>query len=154
VGWIVIILVLDACSTHPRIGPNQQMTLVKHQPFRGSHRTMDYQIVFSYTFVEGHGGEPDRMEFSGRLVPRRGLDTFILRVHFLDESGYVLDTQILYAPGAGRGAGRATFSRVIEVPVGAVNIGFSHVAREQRIRPRGRRSAGYIALVWPNSVTE
>ena len=137
-GGMVMIFILLACSTNPRLGPHQQMALVEHQPYEGFHRTMDYQIGFGYTFHEGRGGKSDRIEFSGRLVPRRGLDTFILRVHFLDESGYVLGTQVLYAPGAGRGAGRATISRVIEVPTGAINIGFSHVAREQRIRPRGR----------------
>jgi hypothetical protein len=137
-GGMAMIFMLFSCSTNPRLGPHQQMALVKHHPYEGSHRTMDYQIGFAYTFHEGRGREPDRIEFSGRLVPRRGLDTFILRLHFLDESGHVLGTQVLYAPGAGRGAGRATISRVIEVPTGTVNIGFSHVAREQRIRPRGR----------------
>ncbi len=133
-----MLLMLASCSTSPRIAPGQQMPLVKHQPHKGSHRTMDYQITFAYTFLEGHGGEPDRIDFSGRLIPRRGLDTFILRLHFLDENGNVLGTQVLYAPGAGRGAGRPAISRMIEVPERAINMGFSHVAREQRIRPRGR----------------
>ncbi len=133
VGGIAILLMLTSCSTHPRINPNQQMPLVKLQPYKSSHRTMDYHIAFAYTFHGGGGGGADRIEFSGHLVPRRGLDTFVLRFHFLDESGHVLGTQILYAPGAGRGAGRATINRMMEVPTGAVNIGFSDVAREKRI---------------------
>ena len=139
---IVVILVVGylagACATTPRVVLDNQIALVRDQPFEGSHRTMDYQLQFVYTFRQGAGEASDHIEFTGRLVPRRGLDTFILRLHFLDAAGAILATGIVYAPGAGRGAGRATIERQFEVPADAVAMGFSHVAQERRIMRRRR----------------
>ena len=129
---------LAACSSTPAVRASNQMTLVKDGPYSGAHRTMDYRVEFTYTFQAGKGAAADSMQFEGRVVPRRGLDTFLLRLHFLDGDGQVLGTTILYAPGARRGAGRPSISRTIDVPPGAAKIGFSHVAREQRVLP-GRR---------------
>ena len=127
-----------ASASSPTIRESNQMALVKDQTHTGSHRTMDYRIEFTYTFQPGEGGGADSLQFEGRITPRRGLNTFLLRLHLLDDGGHVLGTSILYAPGAGRGAGRPTISRTIEVPAGTEKIGFSHVARERRRLP-GRR---------------
>ena len=131
-------LSLAACATPAAVLVNQQTALVKDRPHTGVHRTMDYRIEFTYTFKAGKGEVTDRLAFAGRVVPRRGLDTFVLRLHFLDAAGLVLGTTILYAPGAGRGAGRPAVDRLIDVPAGTEKIGFSHVARERRVLP-GRR---------------
>ncbi len=134
----VIGLSLAACATPPALSVNQQTALVKDHPHTDVHRTMDYRIEFTYTFKAGKGEANDRLAFTGRVVPRRGLDTFVLRLHFLDAAGQALGTTILYAPGAGRGAGRPAIDRLIDVPAGTEKIGFSHVARERRVLP-GRR---------------
>ncbi len=132
----VLACMILACSSTPGRTVGNSMPLIKTQAQTESHRTVDYQIEYTYTFNAGKGGAPDSIQFDGRVIPRRGLTTFTLRLHFLDEAGQVIGTRILYAPGARRGAGRPTISRTIEVPDGAVSLGFSHEAREQRVRPR------------------
>ena len=94
-----------------------------------------------YAIHQHNSAELDAMtsiQFEARVVPRRGLTTFTLRLHFLDEGGQITGTSILYAPGARRGAGRPTINRQITVPDRSVSMGFRHEAREQRVR-RGRR---------------
>ncbi len=128
---------LAACSTaNVWTGPSRP--LVTDQPYTGAHRTMDYQLAFSYVFQAGGGGEADVIDFEGRLIPRQGLETFILRLILLDASGEILATRVLYAPGGRQGAARTTFQRRIEVPEGAVKLGFRHVARERRERGNRR----------------
>ena len=136
-GLTILSSMILACSSTPGRTVGNRMPLVKAQTQTETHRTVDYQIEFTYTFYGGEGDTPDSIQFDGRIIPRQGLTTFALRLHFLDEAGQIVGTSILYAPGARRGAGRPTISRSIEVPDGAVSLGFSHEAREQRIR-RGR----------------
>ncbi len=133
----LVSVILASCSTPGRtVGETVPLNRTGHDT--ATHRTMDYRIEFSYAFQPGHGSTSDSIQFNARVIPRRGLNTFVLRLHFLDETGQIIGTSILYAPGARRGAGRPTISRLIEVPDGAARMGFSHEAREQRIR-RGRR---------------
>ena len=136
IGLTALAFMITACSSTPTRTVGNPIPLVKAQTQTETHRTMDYQIEFTYTFRAGKGNAPDSIQFDGRIIPRRGLTTFSLRLHFLDETGQIIGTSILYAPGARRGAGRPTISRSIEVPDGAVSLGFSHEAREQRVRPR------------------
>lgn len=84
-------------------------------------------------FTPKGASEPDQIEFSGKLTPRQGLLTLTLRLHLLDAAGKVLTTQVLYAPGGGQGAGRATIDRKIDVPPGAVTLAFSHYAKDKPI---------------------
>lgn len=128
---------LAACSS-ANVSSGPSRPLVTNQPYTGAHRTMDYQLAFSYVFQPGGGGKADTINFEGRLIPRQGLETFILRLIFLDASGEILATRVLYAPGGRQGAARTTFQRRIEVPQGAVKMGFRHVARERRERGNRR----------------
>ena len=116
-----------------------QTPLVKNQPYEGTQHNMDYQLAYRYVFVKGGAAEPDRIEFAGKLIPRRGLEALTIRLHLLDTAGKMLATQVLYAPGAGQGAGRSTIDRNIEVPPGAVTFAFSHFAQEYAARPVLRR---------------
>ena len=110
-----------------------QTPLVKNQPYEGIQQNMDYELAYCYVFVKGGVAEPDRIEFTGKLTPRRGLETLTIRLHLLDAAGKMLATQVLYAPGAGQGAGRSTIVRKIDVPPTAVNLAFSHIARDKPI---------------------
>ena len=129
--WIALMVsglgILSGCAG-PAVKPEHQLPLVKNQPYEGTQQTMDYQLEYRYVFSSGGSSEPDQIEFTGNLTPRRGFETFILRLHLLDASGNVLATHALYAPGSNQGAGRSTINRKIEVPPGAVMIGFSHFA--------------------------
>ncbi len=136
IGLTTLALMITACSSTPTRTVGNPIPLVRVQTQTETHRTMDYQIEFTYTFQAGEGNAPDSIQFDGRIIPRRGLTTFSLRLHFMDEARQIIGTNILYAPGARRGAGRRTISRSIEVPDRAVSLGFSHEAREQRVRPR------------------
>ncbi len=128
-----ISLALAACTTS-NVWTGNSRPLVKDQPYQGAHRTMHYQLAFSYTFHPGVNSEPDTIDFEGRLIPRRGLLTLTLRLLFLDASGEILAARVIYAPGGRQGAARTTIRRQIKVPEGAVKLGFRHVAREPRIR--------------------
>jgi hypothetical protein len=118
---------------------DHQRPLVKNQPYEGIQQNMDYELAYRYVFVNGGVAEPDRIEFTGKLTPRRGLETLTIRLHLLDTAGKMLATQVLYAPGAGQGAGRSTINRNIEVAPGAVTLAFSHFAQDQAARPGLRR---------------
>jgi hypothetical protein len=106
------------------------------QRYEGSQRALYYALTYSYVFYDGAQGQPGRIEFTGQLVPRRGLGTLVIRLHFRDADGRNLATHTLYAPGAWKGAGRATIQRSLQVPPDAAYFDFSHVAREQRARMR------------------
>ena len=137
-GLTSMILMVLVCCSSPGPSVDSQTTLVRNRPGAETYRTMDFRLDFTYTFQAAADEASDSIQFNGQLVPRRGLYTLALRLHFLGDNGDILGTTVLYAPGAGRGAGRSAISREIDVPVGAVKIGFSHIAREQRIMPRRR----------------
>jgi hypothetical protein len=130
------VLVGCAAKTVPL---EHQTPLVKNQPYEGTQQNMDYQLAYRYVFVKGGVAETDRIEFTGKLTPRRGLETLTIRIHLLDAAGKMLATQVLYAPGAGQGAGRSAINRNIEVPPGAVTLAFSHFVQEYAARPGLRR---------------
>jgi hypothetical protein len=106
------------------------------RPYEGTQRTLYYTLDYTYVYKTGDATRPAALDFNARLVPRRGLATLTVRIHFQDGAGRRLATHTLYASGAGQGAGRATISRTIEVSEGAVQFVFSHVAREHRGRLR------------------
>ena len=130
--------VLFSCAAKT-VPLEHQTPLVKNQPYEGTQQNMDYQLAYRYVFVKGGLAGPDRIEFTGKLTPRRGLETLTIRLHLLDAAGKMLATQVLYAPGAGQGAGRSTINRNVEVPPGAVTLAFSHFAQEYAARPILRR---------------
>ena len=134
--WIALVLswigTLNSCAA-PTVALEHQTPLVKNQPYEGTQKSMDYQLTYRYIFSKGGVSEPDRIEFTGKLTPRQGLVTLTLRLHLLDASGKVLATQVLYAPGAGQGAGRSSINRTIEVPMDAVTLAFSHFAKNKPI---------------------
>ena len=131
--------VLFSCAAKT-VPLEHQTPLVKNQPYEGTQQNMDYRLAYRYVFAKDRAAGPDRIEFTGKLTPRRGLATLTIRLHLLDATGKILATQILYAPGAGQGAGRSTIDRNIEIPPGAVTLAFSHFAQENAARPiLGRR---------------
>ena len=140
--WAVMVVSglvkLSGCAG-PVVVPEQQSPLAKNQPYEGTQKNMDYQLTYRYVFSSGGTSGPDQIEFTGELIPRRGLETFALRLHLLDASGQVLATHALYAPGTRQGAGRSTINRKIEFPPGAVNIAFSHFAQDNATRRGPRR---------------
>jgi hypothetical protein len=134
--WVAIMVcgigALNSC-TAPKVALEHRTPLVKNQPYEGTQQSMDYQLAYRYIFSKGGASQPDQIEFTGKLTPRRGLDSLTVRLHLLDASGKVLATQVLYAPGAGQGAGRSTINRTIEVPPDAVTLAFSHSAKDKPI---------------------
>ena len=130
-AWAFLIM---ACQT-PGLVLENRLPLVKNKPYEGTQQSMDYQLAYRYTFREGTNSGPGTIDFSGKLVPRRGLDTFILRLHMLNAAGDVVATHVLYSPGAGNSAARSSISKQIEVPADTESIAFSHVARDQPIFP-------------------
>ena len=129
-GFLFIVassIVLTSCQT-PGLILKNQMPLVKDKPYNGTQQTMDYQLTYRYSYYMGHPS--GTIDFSGNLVPRKGLQTFILRLHLLNSSGDVLATSVLYAPGAGNGAARTSIKKKIEVPPDTTAIAFSHLAKE------------------------
>ena len=128
----VLITGIMACGL-PDKDLEHQTPLVKNQPYEGAQQTMDYNLAYRYVFSKGSASEPDRIEFTGKLTPRQGLETLTLRLHLLDAAGKVLATQVLYAPGGGQGAGRSTIDLKIDVPPGAVTLAFSHYAKDKPI---------------------
>jgi len=140
--WLCFMLVgmgaLFGCAAKT-VPLEHQTPLVKNQPYDGTQQNMDYQLAYRYVFVKNEVAGPDRIEFTGKLTPRRGLETLVIRLHLLDAAGKMLATQVLYAPGAGQGAGRSTINRNIEAPPGAEALAFSHFAQEYAARPGLRR---------------
>jgi hypothetical protein len=136
--WAAIVVGLAAVAgqvaadgvTHHPLGREKGLS------YEGTQRTLFYTLDYTYVFQAGTDAQPAALDFNARLVPRRGLATLTVRLHFQDGAGRRLATHTLYAPGAGQGAGRATISRRIEVPDGAVQFVFSQVAREHRGRLR------------------
>ena len=90
--------------------------------------TMEYQLVAQPAGSTGSG----TLSFTGRLVPRRGLDSLSIWINFLDAEGKTIGSKPLYAPGAGRGAARTSLEQTLEVPPGTVSVAFTHLAREKR----------------------
>jgi len=127
-----MVIGIMACGM-PNADLEHQTPLVKNQPYEGTQQSMDYQLAYRYVFSKGDASEPDQIEFTGKLTPRRGLATLTLRLHLLDAAGKVLATQVLYAPGSGQGAGRSSLNRTIDVPSGAVTLAFSHFAKDRSI---------------------
>jgi hypothetical protein len=127
--FILVGLVVPACSTSNLILKNR-VPLEKQHPYDGMLKNMDYQLSYRYVFHPGDPSEADRIVFSGKIMPRRGLDTFRLRLHMLDGAGNVLVSHVLYAPGAGQGAARTTINRTLTVPAGTEAIAFSHFSQE------------------------
>jgi len=127
--FIIVGLVVPACSTSNLILENR-VPLEKQHPYDGMLRNMDYQLTYRYVFHPGAPDEADRIVFTGKIVPRRGLDTFRLRLHLLDGAGNVLASHVLYAPGANQGAARTTINRTLTVPAGTEAVAFSHFSQE------------------------
>ena len=127
--WIVLLMafgiLLFGCQTS-RLGLEYQEPLVTDRPYEGAQHDMDYQLTYRYIYHPGH--PTGAIDFTGNLTPRRGLYTFILRLHLLNSSGDVLATHLLYAPGTGNGAAKTSIKQRIEVPHDAAAIAFSDLA--------------------------
>lgn len=121
---------LAACATAPA-SPGARAPLVKNQPQASVQQGMYYTLEYRYVFRPGGAAGSDQLEFSGHLIPRRGLNTLIVRLHFLDAAGNTLATHVLYAPGAAQGAARTTITKTFDVPPLTANIAFSEFARER-----------------------
>ena len=106
--WCFLVMtgcvIMMSCRS-PSFVADQQIPIVKNQPYVATQQSPDYQLQYRYVFQKGGGSAADRLQFSGELTPRRGLGTLTVRLHFLDASGQILATEILYASGKGQGAG-------------------------------------------------
>ena len=114
------------------IRPEQRIALTADTPYASTVKTtdysMDYQIVYKPAGSSGEGA----LQFTGKLVPRRGLDSMNIWINFLDAEGKTIGSKPLYSPGAGRGAARTSLEKSFEVPPGTVSVAFTHIAREKR----------------------
>ena len=127
---LVAVALVFGCSG-ATIRPEQRIALTADTPYESTVKTtdysMDYQIVYKPAGSSGDG----TLQFSGKLVPRRGLDSMTIWINFLDAEGKTIGSKTLYSPGAGRGAARTNLEKTFEVPPGTVSVAFTHNAREK-----------------------
>jgi hypothetical protein len=127
--FVAVALVLGCSGA--TIRPEQRIALTADTPYESTVKTtdysMDYQIVYKPAGASGGG----TLQFSGKLVPRRGLDSMSIWINFLDAEGKIIGSKTLYSPGAGRGAARTSLEKTFEVPPGTVSMAFTHNAREK-----------------------
>ena len=127
---LVGVALIVGCSG-TTIRPEQRIALTADTPYEATAKTtdysMDYQIVYKPAGSSGDG----TLQFSGKLVPRRGLDSMTIWINFLDAEGKTVGSKTLYSPGAGRGAARTSLEKTFEVPPGTVSVAFTHNAREK-----------------------
>ena len=113
------------------IRPEQRIALTADTPYESTVKTtdysMDYQIVYKPAGSSGGG----TLQLTGKLVPRRGLDSMTIWINFLDAEGKTIGSKTLYSPGAGRGAARTSLEKTFEVPPETVSVAFTHNAREK-----------------------
>ena len=136
-GLVKVLLIAVAASlvfacSGVAIKPEQRIPLTADAPYASTVKTtdyaMDYQIVYKPAGASGGG----TLQFAGKLVPRRGLDSLSIWVNFLDAEGKTIGSKTLYSPGTGRGAARTDLEQTFEVPPGTVSVAFTHIARERR----------------------
>jgi hypothetical protein len=134
-GLLLLAILAAAACSGPFLKVEDALPIVTEAPTEGSHGTIDYRLAYRYRVVPGTPAAPAAFEFDGTLVPRRGLSTLTVRIHFMDGEGKVLRTEALYASGAYMGAGRAVIERRFELPPEAARFGFSDFSQERLGKP-------------------
>lgn len=124
--FIAAVMLVSACSG-AQIKPDQRIPLTADAPYESVVKTtdysMDYQIVYTAAGSSGGG----TLQFKGKLVPRRGLDSLSIWINFLDTEGKTIAGKTLYSPGAARTSLEQTFN----LPAGTASVAFTHIAREK-----------------------
>lgn len=117
-----------ACS-RAAIKPDQQIPLPADTRYESAVKTSDYSIDYQMVYQPADAAGGGKLALKGKLIPRRGLDTLIIWINFLDAEGTIISTKTLYSPGAGRGAARTNLEQTFEVPPGTISVAFTHDAR-------------------------
>ncbi|KPJ78773.1 MAG: hypothetical protein AMJ54_02295 [Deltaproteobacteria bacterium SG8_13] len=120
-----------ACSG-AAVKPEQRIPLAADAPYASEVKTTDYSMEYELVYKPAGASGGGTLQFNGKLVPRRGLDSMTIWINFLDAEGKTIGSKTLYSPGAGRGAARTSLEQTFEVPPDAVSVAFTHIAREKR----------------------
>jgi len=113
------------------IREDQRIQLQADQPYQGTQNTVDYRLEYQYVFKQASTGGSGSIEISGKVNPKRRLDSLNIYLNFLDAEGKRLGGKNIYGGGAGRGAGKRSFSNIFETPPGTVSIAFTYTSRER-----------------------
>jgi len=113
------------------IREDQRIQLQAGQSYQGTQNTVDYRLEYQYVFKQASAGGPGSIEISGKVNPKRRLDSLDIYLNFLDAEGQRLGSKNVFGGGAGRGAGKGSFSNTFETPPGTVSIAFTYTSREK-----------------------
>lgn len=113
------------------IREDQRIQLQAGQSNQGTQNTVDYRLEYQYVFKQANPGGTGSIEVSGKVSPKRRLDSLDIYLNFLDAEGQRLGSKNVFGGGAGRGAGKGSFSHTFETPPGTVSIAFTYTSREK-----------------------
>jgi len=87
-------------------------------------------VIYSYVLKDGS------LQLSGRTSIPGGIDSFDLRVLFLDSSGKVLQQKLLYSIGYRQGWWKSgpIFTKTLQVPPGTTSLSFTYSSTPKRGR--------------------
>jgi hypothetical protein len=113
------------------IREDQRIQLQAGQSYQGTQNSVDYRLEYQYVFKQANPGGPGSIEISGKVNPKRRLDSLDIYLNFLDAEGKRLGSKNVFGVGAGMGAGKGSFSKTFETPPGTVSIAFTYTSREK-----------------------
>ena len=135
-GFVTNLLIIVAATllfncSGATIRPEQRIPLTADTPYESTVKTTDYSMDYQIVYKPANSSGGGTLQFAGKLVPRRGLDSMSIWINFLDADGKTIGSKTLYSPGAGRGAARSNLEKTFDVPPGTVSVAFTHNAREK-----------------------
>jgi hypothetical protein len=135
-GAVTLLLIFVAVAfvigcSGATIKPEQRIPLTAGTLYEATVKTTDYSMDYQIVYKPAGSSDGGTLQFTGKLVPRRGLDSMSIWINFLDAEGKTIGSKTLYSPGAGRGAARTNLEKTFEVPPGTVSVAFTHSAREK-----------------------
>ena len=113
------------------IREDQRIQLQADQSYQGTQNTVDYRLEYQYVFKQANAGGTGSIEISGKVSPKRRLDSLDIYLNFLDAEGKRIGSKNVFGAGAGTGAGKGSFSNTFETPPGTVSIAFTYTSREK-----------------------
>ena len=113
------------------IRDDQRIPLQADQPYQGTQNNVDYRLEYQYLFKQANTGAAGSIEVSGKVSPKRRLDSLDIYLNFLDAEGNRLGSKHVFGGGAGMGVGKGSFSKTFETPPGTVSIAFTYTGREK-----------------------
>jgi hypothetical protein len=113
------------------IREDQRIQLQAGQSYQGTQNTVDYRLEYQYVFKQANPGGPGSIEVSGKVSPKRRLDSLDIYLNFLDAEGKRIGSKNVFGAGAGKGAGKGSFSNTFETPTGTVAIAFTYTSRDK-----------------------